>query len=58
MKALSLCLTVFLLLSVGAIGTAGAKDDWDIGENRIENSDFEADPKGAGASLWTLEDGT
>ena len=55
---MSLCLAVFLLLSVGAIGTAGAKDDWDIGENRIENSDFEADPKGGGASLWTLEDGT
>jgi hypothetical protein len=57
-EKLSLYLTVFLLLSVGAIGTAGARDDWDIGENRIENSDFEADPKGAGASRWTLEDGT
>jgi len=58
MKWLSLCLAVLLLLSVGILGVSSAQDDWDRGENRIPNSDFEVDSNGAVPTGWTLEDGT
>jgi hypothetical protein len=57
MKWLSLCLIVFSLLSFGIVGLSSAQD-WDKGENRIPNSDFEMDPNGAEPTGWTLEDGT
>jgi hypothetical protein len=54
MKWSSLCL---LLLPFGIVGLSSAQD-WDKGENRIPNSDFEMDPNGAEPTGWTLEDGT
>jgi hypothetical protein len=57
MKLSSLCFTAFLLLSFGIAGLSSAQD-WDKGENRIPNSDFEMDPNGAEPTGWTLEDGT
>jgi hypothetical protein len=58
MKWLSLCLIVLLMLLVGSAGILVAQDDWDKGENRIPNSDFEVDSNGAQPTGWTLEDGT
>jgi hypothetical protein len=59
LKVLSLCLVIFLLLLLGAVGTVSAQDgDWEKGENRLENGDFEMDSKGSIPTRWTLEDGT
>ena len=55
MRGLSLCLTVFLLLAVGVLGTAGAQDGWDRGENRIGNSGFENDEVGGLPDEWSLK---
>ena len=57
MKWLGLGLATFLLLSVGVAGLSRAQD-WEEGENRIPNSDFEGDANGTEPAGWTLEDGT
>jgi hypothetical protein len=56
MKWLSLCLIILLILSVGIVGVVVAQD-WEIGENRILNSDFENDVVGGQPAGWTLENG-
>jgi len=56
-KGLSLYLAISLLLSVGILGTVGAEDDWSKGENRIRNTDFEADNPGGPPKEWSLEKG-
>jgi hypothetical protein len=41
------------------VATVSAQDgDWEKGENRLENGDFEMDSKGSPPTRWTLEDGT
>lgn len=57
MKWLSLCLILLLILTVGIVGVVEAQD-WEIGENRIPNPDFEKDRVGFEPSGWNLEDGT
>ena len=42
---------------MGIIGTVNAKDNWSKGENRVANSDFEADIVGELPSEWALEKG-
>ncbi len=57
MEKLSLHLVISLLLSVGIIGTVSAEDVWNRGENRLRNSDFEADSVGEPPAEWELEKG-
>jgi hypothetical protein len=57
MKRLFLILFISLGLLIGNMQAIGV-DDWDKGENRIPNSDFEVDANGAIPTGWTLEDGT
>jgi hypothetical protein len=57
-RGLGLCLAVFILLSGAVIEAVGAEGDWEKGENRLENGDFEMDSKGSPPTRWTLEDAT
>ena len=53
MKSLCLCVALSLMLTAGA----WAVEDFDIGENRLLNSDFESDTAGDLAAAWSLEKG-
>jgi hypothetical protein len=57
MRLLKLFLTISFIFLLGSIGAVSAQD-WEVGENRIPNPDFEIDAAGGNPSGWTLEDGT
>ena len=54
-KSLGLYLAILLLVLTGSGGAASANDNWDIGENRIDNSDFEGDNVGGVPQKWALK---
>ena len=55
MNRLSLCLA--LSLTMGIIVTVSASYGWEIGQNRIRNSDFEGDEVEQPPKEWALEKG-
>jgi len=58
MKFLDLLLVVSLLLLFMSMGAFGGQVEWEKGENRIPNGDFEEDKAGLEPLGWSLEDGT
>ena len=54
-KSFSLHFAIFLLLLTASGGVASDNDNWDIGENRITNSDFEGDSVGGVPQEWALK---
>lgn len=50
-------MTISLLLLIGIMVAVGAGDDWNRGQNRIRNSDFEGDEVGQPPKEWTLKKG-
>jgi hypothetical protein len=54
MKWLCLLFAIFLLLSLGVVGISEAQDYWNIGENRIDNGDFEMGNVGETPDGWEL----
>ena len=58
MRRLSLVSIVSLLFLFVSMGVVRGQIEWEKGENRIPNSDFEEDKAGLEPLGWTLEDGT
>lgn len=57
MRFLCFIAAILLMPLIGSMAAVVAQD-WEEGENRIPNPDFEVDSAGAEPTGWTLEDGT